>query len=96
LLFSISFSWDERDVVPLFGYDFHNKQIPARQNPYAWVLFMDDLSGQAEIWKAVGTLTVQHELEVRTWGDDMFTFTNFDKANSEGLHDWDLDATSDE
>jgi len=65
-----------------------NVNVGERPHQFVWgFIFANTTSAQL----ALGSLAIQHDLLIRTWGNDNWTFNSEDTPNSEGLTEIDTD-----
>lgn len=68
--------------------DFTSLELADRIRNNRWMLITSDL---ANVQIYIGTITVEHILIIRTWGNDAYTWDDIDVPNSEGLTEIDTD-----
>lgn len=86
-------SWEAADAPQV-----ENTTVDQRKQVQALAIILGDTL-QANLIKAVGTVDVDVEYTVRTWGNDMTTFIDGNQRNSEGMvvedsFYWDDEASS--
>lgn len=70
--------------------DYSTIELADRIRNNQWLLVVSD-TGNTQIY--IGTITVEHNLIIRTWGNDAYTWDDIDVRNSEGLTEIDMDSS---